>query len=546
MAEDKKYYHNIDLDKNKVKNILLNPLSTSERTALSLSTTDKGYVVFDTSLNSQYFWNGTQWIQSSGSTPTLQSVLNVGNGASNYGGIGNASIQLTNFTNNRTLYINDNNYPTIKIVDNLNSNHTLSIDLDTITLNGTSYNWSSIISPSSPSLQQVTNINKVDGYSVTTNPIKVDSTSAWSQIDADAVGTENKITGTYAYIGADGIIGLKNTLKESTLKNTNVTNNVYLEFPNPVDGTYTLPLSVNGVQPNSSGDISITSSTSTNVVADVSVGAINAGDTIPIGTDIQELVTQIFSKTFYPTFTAPTFSLSNNAGTREIGSTATVRLTFTYNRGSINGKLVTLAGITTWNPSTSQGTRSGAATSYLIDGNTTSNNYYDVSVTFTPTTITKYATVTYAAGPQPTDSKTNNYDAPYPAGTSPSQSTTISAIYPYFWYKSSNPISATDMQTAIASGAATKVVGDSTGTLSITFAAAGEYLAVAYPATSTTKTKWWVSISDNQAIPGGTLNSAVSLNCTSTYWSGISYKIHVSPAPITMSVDYPTAELRNV
>jgi len=212
MAEDKKYYHNIDLDKNKVKNILLNPLSTSERTALSLSTTDKGYVVFDTNLNSQYFWNGTQWIQSSGSTPTLQSVLNVGNGASNYGGIGNASIQLTNFTNNRTLYINDNNYPTIKIVDNLNSSHTLSIDLDTITLNGTSYNWSSIVSPSTPTLQQVTNIGNIITNSITASSFITSGGTSAQYVAGDGslitFPTIPSLTGYVPYTGATSNLNL--------------------------------------------------------------------------------------------------------------------------------------------------------------------------------------------------------------------------------------------------------------------------------------------------------------------------------------------------
>jgi hypothetical protein len=205
MAEDKKYYHNIDLDKNKLKNPLLNPLSTSNRNALSLSTNDKGYVTFDTDLNSQYFWNGTQWILSSGgSTPSLQSVLNIGNGASNYGGTGNASIQLTNFTNNRTLYINDNSYPTIKIVDNLNSAHTLSIDLDKITLNGTSYNWSSIVSSSIPSLQQVTDVGNY-----TTNSIqwKDGSGNVNAQINSDGSGYFANTFDVYSeYLNGDPLL----------------------------------------------------------------------------------------------------------------------------------------------------------------------------------------------------------------------------------------------------------------------------------------------------------------------------------------------------
>jgi len=81
-------------------------------------------------------------------SPSLQDVVNTGNGISNFGGIGIASIQSTNFTNNRTLYLNNNSFPTIKLVDNANASHNLTIDLDTLSLNGVSYNWSSIVSTS--------------------------------------------------------------------------------------------------------------------------------------------------------------------------------------------------------------------------------------------------------------------------------------------------------------------------------------------------------------------------------------------------------------
>jgi hypothetical protein len=83
-----------------------------------------------------------------GSTSNLQQVVNVGNGISNFGGIGNASIQSTNFTNNRTLYLNDNSYPAIRLVDNANASNFLQIDVDTLNVDGVSYNWSSIVNPS--------------------------------------------------------------------------------------------------------------------------------------------------------------------------------------------------------------------------------------------------------------------------------------------------------------------------------------------------------------------------------------------------------------
>jgi len=78
---------------------------------------------------------------------SLQLVVNAGNAISNFGGTSTADIQSTNFVNNRTLYLNNDAFATIKIVDNLNAAHNLTIDLDTINIDGVSYNWSSIVSP---------------------------------------------------------------------------------------------------------------------------------------------------------------------------------------------------------------------------------------------------------------------------------------------------------------------------------------------------------------------------------------------------------------
>mgnify|MGYP007071563186 CR=1 FL=1 len=59
---DKKYYHNIDLDLNELKSGRLHNLTSSQRTGLSLTTADKGYLVFDTTVLSLYVWDGTQWL----------------------------------------------------------------------------------------------------------------------------------------------------------------------------------------------------------------------------------------------------------------------------------------------------------------------------------------------------------------------------------------------------------------------------------------------------------------------------------------------------
>lgn len=70
---DKKYYHNIDLDSNELKSGRVYNLTTLQRLALSLTTTDKGYIVYDVTLLSLFIWDGTTWTTSS-SGGTITSI----------------------------------------------------------------------------------------------------------------------------------------------------------------------------------------------------------------------------------------------------------------------------------------------------------------------------------------------------------------------------------------------------------------------------------------------------------------------------------------
>jgi len=86
-------------------------------------------------------------------------------------------------------------------------------------------------------LQSVTDIG-----ATTTNTITVgDIAGNFSQVLNSAVGTQDAVAGTYAYLDASGQLGLHNGDFESDLKNTNVTNaGVVLEFPNKTTGSYTI------------------------------------------------------------------------------------------------------------------------------------------------------------------------------------------------------------------------------------------------------------------------------------------------------------------
>jgi hypothetical protein len=283
--------------------------------------------------------------------------------------------------------------------------------------------------------------------------------------------------------------------------------------------------------------------TTADITSDLQVGGIDPQQVVPAGTTLQEFAELLLLTTFFPTITAPSFSLGVSTGTVETGSTVSPLLTFTFNRGAITGAL---SG-SVWNPTLFQNFRAGASTSYTINGTTQPGNTLTVSgYTVLNGSNTFTGTVTYAAGPQPLDSKNANYLTPLSGGTSPSQSASFTGLYPYYYYKSNTPITAADMQTAIGNGTATKVVASSTGTLSIPYNVNGQYMAIAYPNTSTAKTKYFVTELDKGDLGGLTspFDLGTVLNCSSdlTYWSNIPYRIHVSPI---LTNTNPIIELRN-
>ena len=68
MPDIKQYLHTVDLVNNKITNLLLNPLTTAQRTTLAgiLTALDEGYLAYDTTVSSFYYWDGTTWQQVGG------------------------------------------------------------------------------------------------------------------------------------------------------------------------------------------------------------------------------------------------------------------------------------------------------------------------------------------------------------------------------------------------------------------------------------------------------------------------------------------------
>lgn len=278
------------------------------------------------------------------------------------------------------------------------------------------------------------------------------------------------------------------------------------------------------------------------VLSQFDVGAIDQWDLIAQWTTFTDFVKALLTDVFTPTYTNPTFSLSDNqANWQEIGTQVNLVLTYNFNRWSINGLLVW--GV--WQPGTFQDYRAWEANNYTIEGNDlglvnqlTIPNYTLLA------TQTFDGQVSHDQGPQPLDSAGNPYQTPYPADTEIRQ-TTITALYPWFYGKVSGGPRPTRDQALINSG--TKSVQGSSGTITANFnSSPSDWIWFAIPQTSTSKTKWYIDALNNGNIGGVTdlfdAEQVVSVDSPDVYWNGIPYKIYVSTFQTQVS---NPMELRN-
>lgn len=156
--------------------------------------------------------------------------------------------------------------------------------------------------------------------------------------------------------------------------------------------------------------------TTSDVTAALDVGAIEAGDVVVEGTDLQGFVEQLLLDTFFPTFTNPSVNLTSSLSSNvEAGTISNVTLTANFNRGAITGDLV--GGV--WNPGTKQDDRAGPANNYTIAGtdNDLDNDLILTSYQVVDGSNSWSTTVDYDQGPQPLDSDGSNYSSPLAAGS---------------------------------------------------------------------------------------------------------------------------------
>lgn len=175
------------------------------------------------------------------------------------------------------------------------------------------------------------------------------------------------------------------------------------------------------------------------------IATVNDLGGIPAGTTVAQLKNKTFSQlvdelifpTVNPTFEAPTASLRWSSTftapiIQEVGTTgASVPVAASFNTG-YNPGAIKIAGVKKQN----RGGALDSVNSFIYI------NYIPTNKTF-PTEIPegsisyKYRAA-YAQGPQPLDSKGNNYQTPLPAGIVDSAAVIINGVYPYFTNKDIN------------------------------------------------------------------------------------------------------------
>lgn len=137
----------------------------------------------------------------------------------------------------------------------------------------------------------------------------------------------------------------------------------------------------------------------------VTVGGITSGTTYEAGTSLEALFRDMLNPVAYPTLTNPSASLTaTGAKLLEKGATLNVTFTLTLNRGSINPQYTAESSY-----------RSGAATGYTFDGETTTTNTFAKTITSAKTSY--QGSIAYAEGCQPKDSTGKDYQSPLPSGS---------------------------------------------------------------------------------------------------------------------------------
>ena len=268
------------------------------------------------------------------------------------------------------------------------------------------------------------------------------------------------------------------------------------------------------------------------VTSDLEVGAIQPAQVITTNTTFQEFVELLLTKTFYPTFVNPSANMSGSLSTNVESGTTGITLNISLNRGSIVGN--TVGGI--WNPSVSQNFRSGSANNYTFLGNNngTNSSYSSPSTVIGDNSNVFNGTVSYDQGPQPLDSKGNDYLTPLNAGTI-NVSFTVYGRRKAFYGVNNNASSSSNIRALSNS-----LLNPSNGTsFTINIPSGATNVVFAYPSTlrDVNSVKYVEGL--NAEVKGIFTQTTVSVEGLNGY-TGVNYKVYkYTPAsPFSSSATY--------
>ena len=252
------------------------------------------------------------------------------------------------------------------------------------------------------------------------------------------------------------------------------------------------------------------------VTAAVDVGGIAKTTNYATGTDLETIIADLLEPVLYPTFVSPSASLSYTANNYYVvGDTIPAKTgTVTYNPGSID-----IDGV-------KQNNRGGAAKTYdfeTIGADSDYTSYGATSGTFsvpalkksTKGTLKVIGYVDFDTGPQPKDSKGNNYDVPFDASTVSAEKTFNFILNMYYGVSSSPTIS---NFTGLATSLSPK------GNKTFNFTTNNQYMVFAYDSDYGNLK----SILDSNGF-----ETISGWNKTTIVVNGFSYNVYIPKSPTT-------------
>ena len=253
------------------------------------------------------------------------------------------------------------------------------------------------------------------------------------------------------------------------------------------------------------------------VYGNVPFGRFLPGQDVPANTSVFAQIKDAFQNVLPPNYLQPLVTLGTTPSTAnlQVGQALTISLNLVFDQRNAGAEI---------------------SRSITKNGNPISGVSDNIIVSTTP--VVYQGSVNYGQG----DVIANEAGSLDPrgrieAGSKSSSPISYSGNYPYFYLKSTSPITAADMVSAIQNGQATQVLASSSGTLVIPYAPNGHYFAVAYVATSPSKTRWYVTDLSQGPIPGGVFGDETILPVNSQdkdlelnhLWQNINFKIMVTP-----------------